>query len=308
MDFMVNYRPISLLITLSKLLEKVIYTRLYSFLEHNGMLFASQYGFRSKHSCKQPILEFVGHILQAKNRGEHTASVFLDLSKAFDTLDHSILLSKLKRYGVKGTPLEWFKDYLKDRSLIAKVTTGTNQITYSDKYDITYGTAQGLCLGPLLFIIFINDIHLLPLYSNSILFAGDKTIFNSHKSSQFLKYIVEHDIQLLVEWFKSNKLSFNLSKTVVMKFWSSNASFNINVDGYAISFVTHTKFLGANLDNELSLNQLIEKIQNNKCLFILGRNLLDNHSLKNIYYAHIHSHLIYAIMAWGSMASPLQIK
>ena len=104
---------------------------------------------------EQAILEFVGHTLQAKSKGEHTASVFLDLSKAFDALDHSILLFKLERYGVQGTPLEWFKNYLKDRSLVAKVTTGTNQIFYSDKFGITFGTAQGSCLGSLLFIIFV---------------------------------------------------------------------------------------------------------------------------------------------------------
>ena len=207
MDYMINYRPISLLITLSKLLEKVIYKRLYSFLELNNTLFNSQYGFRSRHSCKQAILEFISHILQAKNKGEHIASVFLDLSKAFDTLDHNILLSKLERYGIRGIALQWFDKYLKGRSLIIKVTTGTNQITYSDSFDITYGTAQGSCLGPLLFIIFVNDIHLLPLYSKLILFANDTTVLNSHKVPKFLKYTITHDIQTLAEWFKTNKLS-----------------------------------------------------------------------------------------------------
>ena len=141
-------------------------------------------------------------------------------------------------------------------------------MTYSEKFNITYGTAQGLCLGPLLFIIFVNDSHLLPLYSRIILFADDTTIFNSHKSPQFLNYTLEHDLNLLIEWFKANKLSLKLSRTVVMKFWSSNTSFDINVDGHLIPLVSHTKFLGAHLDSELTwhthLNQLIEKIQANK--------------------------------------------
>ena len=109
-----------------------------------------------------------------------------------------------------------------------------------------------------------------------------------------------------------NKLSLNLSKTVIMNFWSSNTNFSITVDGSPIPVVSHTKFLGVHLDSELSwhihLNTLIEKIQTNKCLLSLGRNLLDTYSLKNIYYAHIHSHLIYTITAWGSMASPSKIK
>ena len=152
MDVIVNYRSISLLITLSKILEKIMYKRLYSFLDTNGILYASQYGFHSKHSCEQAIAELVGYILQSKNQNEHSASVFLDLLKAFDTLDHQILLSKLSRYGIRGTALEWFGSYLQNRSLIAKISTSPNNVTKSDKYDTTYGTAQGSCLGPLLFI------------------------------------------------------------------------------------------------------------------------------------------------------------
>ena len=95
MDVMVNYRPISLLITLSKILEKLMYTRLYSYLESNHLLYPSQYGFRTKRSCEQAIIKLTGYALQSKNRNEHCAGIFLDLSKAFDTLDHSILMKKL---------------------------------------------------------------------------------------------------------------------------------------------------------------------------------------------------------------------
>ena len=186
MDIMINYRPISLLITLSKLLEKVMYIRLYGFLERNQLLYPSQYGFRSKRSCEQAITELVGYILQSKNHNEHYASVFLDLSKAFDTLELSILLHKLECYGVRGVVLDWFRSYLENKSLVAKITTGPNTVVKSDSYKITYGAAQGSCLGPLLFIIFMNDLHLLPLYSNIILFADDTTIFHSHKSIKFL--------------------------------------------------------------------------------------------------------------------------
>ena len=181
MDERINYQPISLLITVSKVLEKLIYKRLYSFLNANGTLFTSQYGFRKNHSCKHAILELTGHILQAKNNDEQTACVFLDLSKAFDTLDHHILLSKLEKYGIRGTPMNWFKSYLDGRSLVAKIPTSPNTITYSDKFDISFGTSQGSCLGPLLFLIFINDVHYLDLYSRLILFADDTTLFNSQK-------------------------------------------------------------------------------------------------------------------------------
>ena len=146
----------------------------------NNILFPSQYGFCSKHSCKQAITKLVGYVLQSKNCNEQSVSIYLDLSKAFGTLDHNILLTKLDSYGIRGIANSWFESYLKDRSLIAKVTTGPNQTIESDRFNITYGTSQGSCLGPLLFIIFVNDIHLLPLYSKIILFADDTTIFNSH--------------------------------------------------------------------------------------------------------------------------------
>ena len=154
---------------------------------------------RSKHSCEQAITELVGYTLQAKNKKEESACVFLDLSKAFDTLDHRILLKKLNNYGIRGIANMWFENYLKSRSLVAKVTTSRNKTIKSDKFDITYGMAQGSCLGPLLFIIFVNDIHLLPIYSKIILFANDTAIFNSHTSNKYLRFILEHDLSLMTD-------------------------------------------------------------------------------------------------------------
>ena len=222
MDQVVNYRPISLLITLSKLLEKIIYQRIYKYLEDKSILYSSQYGFHNKRSCEQAICELTGYILQSKNRSEHSASVYLDLSKAVDTLDHNILLQKLDRYGIRRVAREWIEDYLWNRSLVAKITTCLNKITKSEAFNITCGAAQGSCFGPLLFIIFVNDIHLLPLYSKVILFADDTTIFNSHKTKH---YMIDTDLQLLQSWFNANKLSLNIEKTVAMKFWNDKEDF-----------------------------------------------------------------------------------
>ena len=255
-------------------------------MSRNNSLFSSQYGFQKNHSCEHAIIELIGHILQVKNQGEQTASVFLDLSKAFDTLDHEILLSKLEQYGIRGTPLEWFRNFLTGRSLVTKVMTSPNTIMHSKKFNISYGTAMGSCLGPLLFLVFVNDIHHLELYSKIILFVDDTTIFNSHKSPQFLQYTIVHDLHLLMDWFRTNKLSLNLNKTVTMLFGDSKIDFNINIEGEVIPLVTHTKFLGVYLDNALSwqvhLNHVVDKIQTNKHLLSLGHNLLDSHTLKNI--------------------------
>ena len=138
----------------------------------------------------------------------------------FDTLNHQILLQKLEKYGVQGIAKDWFEDYLRDRSLAANITTGLNTTMKSDRFNITYSTAQGSCLGPLLFIIFVNDTHLLPLYSKIIFFTDDTTIFNSHKAIQYLQYMMEHDLHLMQSCFNANKLSLNLGKTVALKFYS----------------------------------------------------------------------------------------
>ena len=140
----------------------------------------------------------------------------MDLSKAFDTLNHEVLLAKLYRYGIRGTANDWFRHYLMDRTLQAKVPVSSNYVSYSDSYDITYGTAQGSCLGPLLFILFCNDIQYLPLYGHLILFADDTTLLSSQRSIKFLKYTLQHDMELLIQWFKANQLSLNMSKTTLV--------------------------------------------------------------------------------------------
>ena len=129
------------------------------------------------------------HLLHAHNKNLHSIGVFLDLSKAFDILNHEVLLKKLERYGVCGIVNDWFKSYLEDRTLIAKVSTSKDTITKSTPFHITYGTAQGSCLGPLLFILFSNDMHLLPIYSRLILFADNTTLLNHHQNPKFLHYV-----------------------------------------------------------------------------------------------------------------------
>ena len=144
--------------------------------------------------------------------------MFIDLSKAFDALSHSILLKKLARYGIRGTTLEWFESYLKGRTMRVKINSLTEPFTYSSYQEVSYGTPQGSCLGPLLFLVFINDLHNVVEHGLSLLFADDTTLLHSHKNLRYLKWTVEEDLNKLMDWFKANKLTLNLDKTVCVLF------------------------------------------------------------------------------------------
>ena len=169
-----NDRPISLVPVFSKILENVIYQRLVNFLNSNNTLSSSQYGFRKNHSTINAVTELVSHVIKAMNRKENTISVYLDLSKAFDTVNHHILLRKLELYGIRGIALQWFEHYLTGRKQYVMYNNFQSSMRY-----ITCGVPQGSVLGPLLFLIYINDIPNCLTHSKCIVFADDTTIFAS---------------------------------------------------------------------------------------------------------------------------------
>ena len=204
-----NYRPISLLPVVSKVLERVVYTRLYNFLQKEQLLYNSQYGFRTKHSTINAITEFVGKVLNGFENDQYTLSIFLDLSKAFDTIDHNIMLHKMNTYGIRGCANNWFKSYLSNRQQQVKYNSGVR----SNPMWVTCGVPQGSVLGPLLFILYTNDIYKSLANSECILFADDTTIFKANKDINELIEFVKGDMNILIDWFRANKLSLNLSKT-----------------------------------------------------------------------------------------------
>ena len=303
-----NYRPISLLLTLSKILEKVVYKRTVKFLDKNELIYNSQYGFREKHSCVDAVMELTTEILKSKENNLHTISVFLDLSKAFDTLDPKILIKKLEKYGLRGVVLNWFESYLMNRQLRVKCKVAKeNKTQYSSLYDVEYGAPQGSCLGPLLFLLFTNDLYLNIEHSSAILFADDTTLYKSHRNIRYLKWCIEQDLKNISDWFRANKLTLNLEKTEYMFFGSRPMKIEptLEIDNITLRPVESVKFLGLWLDQNLNwdthVNKLIAKIKRNIHLLRTPKNLFNKKTLKLIYHAHIQSHINYGLILWGSM-------
>ena len=275
----------------------------------------SQWSFRSGHSCENAISELVSAVLKGFQSNKYTMGVFLDLSKAFDTLKHTILLDKLHYYGIRGTAHDWFRSYLSNRKMRVKCcVTSTGKTEFSEYEDITYGTPQGSCLGPLIYLIFTNDLVKNVTHCNTIMFADDTTLYKTHNNLRFLKWSLEQEFITLLDWFRANKLTLNLDKTACILFQKSGSTkeIELDLDGIIVHSVSTTKFLGMWLDKHLNwsthLNKLYTKLKWNKALLRLGRNYMNEQTRKLVYYAHINSHIQYGLLLWGNNVSEDQLN
>ena len=172
-----NYRPISVLSCFSKILERIMYNRLYQYLTENKILYPKQFGFQTGHSTEHAIVQLVDQILESFEYNKYTLGVFIDLSKAFDTVDHSILLKKLELYGVTNRNHSWFKNYLSNRKQFIQI----NDEEKTELETITCGVPQGSILGPLLFLLYVNDLKNASNLLDTIMYADDTNLFLTHK-------------------------------------------------------------------------------------------------------------------------------
>ena len=243
-----NYRPISLLSNIGKIIEKILYERIYIFLEQNNCLYMHQFGFRNQHSTNHALIQITDKIRKALDANKYICGVFLDFQKAFDTVNHKILFSKLNYYGIRGITLNLLKSYLTNRKQFVHVNN-----TDSDTLINTYGVPQGSILGPLLFLIYINDLHNVIKHSSTTHFADDTNLLYPHSSLKQINKHINHDLKLIVHWLRANRISLNVDKTEIIIFRPKRKTItknmNFRISGQKIKTTTNTKYLGLILNS-----------------------------------------------------------
>lgn len=320
-----NYRPISLLSTLSKLLEKIICKQLVNHLESNNLLYMHQYGFQHGKSTEHNLLQFTNYINTALNEKKYAIGIFLDLKKAFDVCSHSILLNKLKKLGIRGTAHKWFSSYLKNRKQRVDIN---GHLSSSKALDIS--VLQGSILGPILFLCYINDLHLCTNLFTTM-FADDTAGADADTDLNTLIDRANIELKKLATWFRANKMAVNIGKTKFIIF--HNKGKNICMDNKNILFDDNEpnshdpllitpleryhsnhikpecrayKLLGIYLDEHLNFNYHTNYLCNKltRSLFCIRRakNQLTQTALKTLYFAFIQSHLNYCPIILSSIS------
>ena len=242
-----NYRPISILLILEKIFEKIIYKRLYSFFTDSNVISPNQFGYRKNMNTTQAVLKFISDTLPVFNYKLYSGAIFVDYSKAFDTVPHDLLLKKLHRYGVRGITLRLIKSYLLNRQHF----TSVNGI-FSDIKTINTGVPQGSCLGPLLYLIYTNDINNLFDNSSLVIYADDTAIIIKSLNMNNLELSLNEKLKLLYDWSNFNKLAINKTKTkymVLSPLYKDNIE--VKLENEILEKANVFKYLGIYIDDIL---------------------------------------------------------
>ena len=296
-----NYRPISILSPYSKIIEKSVLDSLWSFIRRFNLITPQQFGFLKGSSTEKAVLNLTEYFYRNLNLGLHSIAIYVDFKKAFDSIDHTILLQKLENYGIRGVALQWFKSFLRDRSHTVKI-----QNSISDRKTLNIGIPQGSQIAPVLFLLYINDLPNFSTEASTILFADDTTICFSNSNLSELTSICNIELEKFHSWTKSNKLTLNVAKTNCMLV-SNRANDTICppilLGNSPLQFKSHVKFLGIIIDNKLNFREHIKTIKNklSKNIGILSKikYYVPPDTLRNLYFSFLYPYLNYCVVVWG---------
>jgi len=287
-------------------LEKLISKRLSDFFDHENILYKHQFGFRKNHSTGLAILEVTDFCYSNLDKNNYVLGLFIDFQKAFNSIDIDILLVKLSNYGIRGIMFNWIKDYLTDRTQY----TFVNGIK-SDVRNIKYGVPQGSVLGPLLFLIYVNDLHRATLEASPKLFADDTNIFVAANNLNDLSYKTNICLSKIYQWCLANKITINLDKTNFTVFSPNKNTMQdnviISIGNSRIKYTSCCKYLGIFIDNKLNwqdhIDYVYKKLLKFCGIFYKLRDLLPFQCLKMVYYSFIYSHILYGIEIYANTCS-----
>ena len=304
-----NYRPISILLAVSKLMERIMYDQLYRYFNENSILSKQQFGFRNFHSTASALLDSTNSWYVNMDRKLYNLVVFLDLKKSFDTVNHEILLHKLELYGITGCALAFIQSYLSDRTQICQLGDKMS------KRNVKCGIPQGFILGPLLFLTYINDLPECLSQATSRLFADDTNLTVAGEIIREVELAMNDDLARLKEWLLANKLSLNVARTEFMLIGSDYKINNlvtqpkIKIDHTKIKQVYNSRVLGVDIDNKLKWNNHIDTIAKKVFSGIGGvrriRDFVDRDTLISVYKSLIRPHFDYCSEVWDALGNGL---